>query len=98
MSNDKAALNMYGILDNELTRMHELMRAFMTLPKDPPHYSSHSSYGGHPYTSDLGEIYKRIITMQDLLMQSLISHDKDLQERIAELALMGSKNEAPTTK
>ncbi len=87
-------LNLYGIMDAELARMHQLLHAYMALPKDPAtHYSGHySSAGanmGGPH-SNMGAIYQRIITMQDLLLQSLISHDKELQERIAELALTGT--------
>jgi hypothetical protein len=93
MSNEnKVPVNLYGILDNELSRMHDLMRVYLALPKEPQygHVSGHSSYTPH---HDMGEIYRRIVNLQDLLLQSLISHDKELQERIAELALTGVKNE-----
>lgn len=93
-------LNLYGIMDAELARMHQLMHAYMSLPKDPhtqysSHYSSAGSTAGGPH-SNMGAIYQRIITMQDLLLQSLISHDKELQERIAELALTGTADGSKT--
>ena len=93
MSNEnKMPLNLYGIMDNELARMHNFMIAYMSLPKEHTNQKYSTSYASNTAGSthsDLGEIYKRIIQMQDLLLQSLISHDKELQERIAELALTG---------
>jgi hypothetical protein len=89
-------VNLYGIMDSELTRMHDLMRVYLAMPKEEHRYSAaHTSYGGGGSaggapSSPLGEIYKRITTMQDLLFQALISHDRELQERIAELALTGN--------
>ena len=97
MSNDKIPVNLYGIMDAELQRMHTLMHAYMALPKEPAQYGSYSSSAMLQPHSNLGEIYKRIVTMQDLLLQSLISHDKELQDRIAELALMG-KADGPKTE
>jgi hypothetical protein len=92
MSNEnKVPLNLYGIMDNELARMHNFLLAYLALPKEPAY--SHAYGTPSNQTNDLGEIYKRIIQMQDLLLQSLISHDKELQERIAELALTGVKDE-----
>jgi hypothetical protein len=97
MSNEnKVPLNLYGIMDNELARMHSMFHAYLALPKEPMHYSSAHAYGApsQHQLSDMSEIYKRIITMQDLLLQSLISHDKELQERIAELALTGKQDDS----
>jgi hypothetical protein len=94
MSNEnKVPVNLYGILDNELSRMHDLMRVYLALPKEDVMTSRYSTSIPIP-NSNLGEIYKRITTLQDLLLQSLISHDKLLQERIAEMALTGVKDEA----
>lgn len=104
MSNENKGipLNLYGIMDAELARMHQLMHAYMALPKasDPyshhgSHYSSAGASSGGPH-SNMGAIYQRIVTMQDLLLQSLISHDKELQERIAELALTGTADGSKT--
>jgi len=93
-SENKVPVNLYGILDNELARMHDLMRIYLALPKEEPMYQQRTN-GGHSSTSHghLGEIYRRITTLQDLLLQSLISHDAELQNRIAELALTGVRNE-----
>jgi hypothetical protein len=87
---NKTAVNLYGILDNELSRMHELMRVYLTLPKED---IMTSRYANTNITAPMGEIYKRITTLQDLLLQSVISHDKTLQEKIAELALTGISEE-----
>ena len=96
MSNEnKVPVNLYGILDNELARMHELMRIYLALPKEDIRYSQHTNGGRSSAVpqNHLGEIYKRITTLQDLLLQSLISHDAELQNRIAELALTGVRDE-----
>lgn len=92
------ALNLYGILDNELARMHGLIHAFITVDQQSSvSHHNHNSYGpgGSPsaHTYDCAELYKRIVAMQDLLLHSVISHDKVLQERVAELALTGVKDE-----
>lgn len=92
MSNEnKAPVNLYGILDNELSRMHDLMRVYLAMPKEEVMYGQHTNgrINSTPPQNYMGEIYRRIATLQDLLLQSLISHDKELQERIAELALIG---------
>jgi hypothetical protein len=86
---NKTAVNLYGILDNELSRMHELMRVYLTLPKED---IMTGRYASTNTTAPMGEIYKRITALQDLLLQSVISHDKVLQEKIAELALTGVDN------
>ena len=98
MSNEnKIPLNLYGILDNELNRMHDLMRIYLSLPRDSQQqqYTTYSSNGSSPVNhSGMGKIYERIVNLQDLLLQSVISHDKVLQEKIAELALTGTKDES----
>jgi len=99
MSNEnKVPLNLYGILDNELNRMHDLMRIYLSLPRDSQQqqqYTIYSSNGSLSVNnSGMGKIYERIVNLQDLLLQSVISHDKVLQEKIAELALTGTKDES----
>lgn len=91
----KQTLNLYGILDNEMARMHALLQTYMTLPQQDSHNPygglsanrSFSSHGGSP------EIYKRIIKMQDLLLEAVVSHDEIIQEKVAELALTGDADE-----
>lgn len=96
MSNEnKTPVNLYGILDNELSRMHDLMRVYLAMPKEDVMYGQHTNGGrsSMPPQNYMGEVYRRITTLQDLLLQSLISHDKELQERIAELALTGVRKD-----
>lgn len=93
------ALNLYGILDNEMARMHALLQAYMSLPQSnqSTHYSSYgglssgSAFGASP--SGMGEIYKRIVKMQDLLLTAVTEHDEVIQEKVAELALTGVQDE-----
>lgn len=61
---NNVSVNLYGIMDAELARMHQLLHAYMALPKDPTqYYTSHSSVGAPRPTSNMGQIYKRIIEM-----------------------------------
>lgn len=90
----QAAVNLYTILDNEMARMHALLQTYMTRPQKD-HYTS--SYGGlssaSSFSSHQGgipQIYKRILDIQDLLLKALVSHDEIIQEKVAELALMGN--------
>ena len=93
-SEQKPPLNLYGILDNEMSRMHALMQTYLSLPtQHNPGYgglSSSSSFSSH---GNMSEIYKRILTMQDLLLHAVVHHDKIIQEKIAEMALTGNSNE-----
>ena len=95
-STSQAAINIYAILDNEMARMHALLQTYMTLPKEEsyhrPNYgglSSHSSFSSH---GGMPQIYKRILDIQDLLLKALVSHDEIIQEKVAELALMGNSD------
>jgi hypothetical protein len=91
--NSQAAINIYAILDNEMARMHALLQTYMTLPKEDSYRTNYgglssatsfSSHGGMP------QIYKRIIDMQDLMLKALVAHDEIIQDKVAELALMGT--------
>lgn len=85
MSNDqKPPLNLYGILDNEMSRMHVLLQAYLSTSSQSVSYNS-----PHPYTAaqTARDIYDRILMMQDMLLKAVIAHDLVLQEKIAELAL-----------
>lgn len=90
----KAAVNLYGILDNELQRMHALMQTYLTLPQQPAHYNSAGGgYTYNPAVSNMPMIYQRIVEIQDLMLKALIAHDEVIQDKVAELALMGTKDE-----
>lgn len=95
-------LNLYGILDNEMARMHALMQTYLTLPQQQVVQNHHSSYGGLSSGAsfsghgNMPEIYKRILHMQDLLLKAVTSHDVVIQEKIAELALTGDAGETKT--
>lgn len=90
-STSQAAINIYAILDNEMARMHALLQTYMTLPKEPQQYSSaHSSYASGSSHSSMSLIYNRICHIQDFLLKALESHDEIIQEKVAELALMGN--------
>jgi len=86
-------VNLYGILDNELTRMHQLMALLIQQPteqhNDIGNHYSHSSYSNNNMSAAFG----RIVELQHILTQALIAHDKLLQEKIAELALTGVPND-----
>ena len=91
-------VNLYGVLDKELARMHDLLKTYLTLPKEPsgPSYggANYGSYSSNTAThSNIPIMYSRIVEIQDLLMKALVAHDVLLQNKIAELALTGVADE-----
>jgi hypothetical protein len=94
-SEQKPTLNLYGILDNEMTRMHQLLQTYMTLPQEQTYSRGGglSSFGQTSPGTQIPMLYKRIIDMQDLLLKAVVAHDAVIQDKIAELALTGAKDE-----
>lgn len=92
-ANKKTAINLYGVYNEELNRMHALMQTYLQLPKDP-----HGGYGSinrgyQPHPSDhMPVIYQRIVELQNILIAALQSHDPLIQEKVAELALTGTSD------
>ena len=100
-SEQKPTLNLYGILDNEMGRMHALLQVYMTLPQDqgyPRGSGGLSSFGHSSPGTQIPMLYKRIIEMQDLLLKAVVAHDAVIQDKIAELALTGDKDETIPTR
>ena len=88
MQDNKVATNIYSILDNELARMHALLQVYLGLPPEPPPQSKYHNYTPYPQT-DVPEIYKRIVAIQDTVIKAAINVDPAIQEKVAELALTG---------
>lgn len=89
--NRNQAINLYGVYNEELTRMHALMQTYLQLPKDPHGYGS-INRGYQPHPSDhMPVIYQRIVELQNILIAALQSHDPLIQEKVAELALTGTE-------
>ena len=90
MSDLKQALNIYGVLDNELTRLHRLVETYL-------HHEQRQSRGGmgyggnagYPGYEDANSIYRRIIEIQNIMLQAVAGSDTKIQEAVAELALTG---------
>lgn len=80
-------VNMFGILDNELARMHSLMQHYTSL--NAGRSNNYGSYGMG--SSEAHEIYARILQMQEILLKAIATHDGTIQEKVAELALTGAK-------
>ena len=85
----KVAVNLYGIVDNELARMHELLH-IMIASQDRKASQPNMSYSYNGST-DPNAIVQRIMQIQNHLVEAMLSSDKQLQERVAELALTGSE-------
>lgn len=84
----KQAINLYGVYNEELARMHELMKTYMTLPREPSSpYGRYTAGGNYTTHSELPVIYERIQHLQNILIAALQSHDPLIQEKVAELAL-----------
>lgn len=82
------ARNIYSIVDKELERMHNLMRTYVTM----------RSNNNYHHNDSVNEIYRRIIEMQDILLKALSSHDENIQNKVAELALTGDSDEGRLPK
>lgn len=84
------ALNLYNLMDNEMARMHELLKHTLSFPQNM-HTSSSLSQCGFIGTSN--DIYQRIVNMQTTMIDAIRVHDPAIQEKVAELALMGTAND-----
>jgi hypothetical protein len=81
------ATNIYSVIDNELSRMHKLLHWYLQLPRGTA-TTNQSTY------QSTSELYKRIVAMQDVTLKMASEVDPAIQEKIAELALLGDgKNE-----
>lgn len=80
------AVNIHGILDNELARIHNLLQHYASL--NAGRSGNYGQYGGN---SESHEIYARIQQMQEILLKAVATHDSNIQEKVAELALTGTK-------
>lgn len=87
-------VNIYGIFDNELTRMHELVartaeyeaRAITQHAMQQAHSSYTNTYTPH---SSVSTVYKRLRELQDVLIAAMTGRDEIIQQKVAELALTG---------
>lgn len=80
------ALNIYIVLDNELQRMHQLMHLYMQLPTS--NYQQQSSYSSNTTNTHLlPPIFTRIKELQDVMLDIARDHDKEIQAKVAELAM-----------
>jgi hypothetical protein len=70
-------MNIYSVLDKELERMHKLLGAYMALPASNNYM--------------IPEIYKRIVVIQDSLLEAAKNNDELIQQKVAELAFTDSK-------
>ena len=94
--NQKTAINLYGVYNQELARMHDLMKTAMQNNQASHSYGSinHGYHGGS--NNHLFEaLYQRTLELQNVLIAALKTHDPAIQEKVAELALTGTKDEIP---
>ena len=91
--------NVYDVLNKELERLHETARVNATM--DPRHYRTyHPELHNVPYREDQRGSYElirwainRIEKIQEMMMKSYQANDQELQQRIAEFALIGNPAE-----
>lgn len=92
---NQTILNLYGAYNQELQRMHDLVKICIQSPTEQ-HYQQHNpmsrGYGYPPPSQDAHAFWQRIIEMQNILIAALQSHDPIIQEKVAELALTGTAN------
>lgn len=103
MSETKQALNIYGVLDNELARLHRMVETFAIHNE---RYSNRypdrfGGLGGPGFGSsssgplNVNAIYDRIIEIQNIMLTAVASSDAKIQEAVAELALIGKPSFPP---
>jgi hypothetical protein len=100
MKDLKSAHNIYSLLDNELSRLHEFMER--TAPIDEYLMRSGGGSGGFQRFSapeqDLlrqrNVVYSRIKEIQDIVLKAFATHDAAVQEKVAELALTSSSGDS----
>lgn len=94
MSETKQAVNIYGVLDNELARLHRLVETFVvhesrSSQRDRYGMSSYGHSSGYPSLPDAHHIYARINEIQNILLTAVAGADALVQQKVAELALTG---------
>ena len=93
--NQKTAINLYGVYNQELARMHELLKVSANQHDAQQHYGGiNRGYTGHS-THMTEMVFNRIMELQNILIAALKTHDPAIQEKVAELALTGNKDEIP---
>lgn len=89
MSETKPAVNVYGVIDNELQRLHDLLRLEMSIQRSDSR--EFQRFSASPSTPQV--IRQRIWEFQDVIITAMKEHDKVVQEKVAELALTGNSGE-----
>lgn len=80
--------NAYDLIDRELARLHELIKLAVTLPKPVQRYTS-DGFNTPPMPEDVIEAaWTKIELLQKVIIESYAQSDKNLQEKLAELALL----------
>lgn len=74
------ATNIFGVLDNELERMHAML--LLSLQGKEVRIGADS----------MASVYSQIKKMQEVIMEVAKTHDPAIQEKIAEMALTGKAN------
>lgn len=85
--NAEMAINIYGIMDSELERMHRLLQLEIETRNKNNGFASFGS--GLTFE----RVYGRIEKMQQILCSALAQHDSAIQEKVAEMAFTGVKEE-----
>lgn len=92
--NQKTAINLYGVYNQELARMHDLLKAGLASPDQHTHHYGGINRGYTGHSSHLTEmVFNRIMELQNILIAALKTHDPAIQEKVAELALTGENKE-----
>lgn len=89
--------NAYDLIDKELTRLHDLLK-FQVQYQMRDRAASHRQYTSMGYGAPeeyvpVKYIWDRIERLSELIAKSYSASDKELQTKLAELALLGDNNE-----
>jgi hypothetical protein len=75
-------VNLYNVLDNELERMHKILHTFIA-----------ATNGSDAANANIAAVYQRVAMLQDKLLLAVDKHDALIQEKVAELAFTGERND-----
>jgi hypothetical protein len=70
----KEVVNIYGVINGELERMHSQLSMYLKLP-NPENTMANASV-----------LYKRIVELQEIVIAEFKGADKKIQDAIAEVA------------
>lgn len=78
-------VNLYDLMDKELDRQHELLKTLIV---------TEAQNNINTWDKLSTKVWERVTRMSDALTDAVRNHDKNVQERVAEMALTGDDTQS----